>query len=178
MEVFVAIIDLQLQELRNRFDEVSMDLLVYMSSLSPIDEFKSFDKEKIVALAQLYQSEFRSVDLLRLGDQLDMKKDNTFKGLKDLKELSMEMVRSNKHKVFDLVYLLIKLVLILPVATASVERAFSAMTFVKNKLRNSMGDQLLKDCLVTYIEKDVFATVSDDDIVEHYRHIRTRREQF
>ena len=154
-----------------------------MSSLSPIDEFKSFDKEKIVALAQLYQSEFQSVDLLRLGDQLDnyihdMKKDNTFKGLKDLKELSMEMVRSKKHKVFDLVYLLIKLVLILPVATATVERAFSAMTFVKNKLRNSMGDQLLNDCLVTYIEKDVFATVSDDDIVEHYRHIRTRREQF
>ncbi|XP_023737843.1 uncharacterized protein LOC111885848 [Lactuca sativa] len=88
--VFVAIIDLQLQELKNRFDEVSMDLLVYMASLSPIDDFKSFDKEKIITLAKLYPSEFSSVELVRLGDQLDkyiynMKKDDIFQGLKDLK---------------------------------------------------------------------------------------------
>jgi len=46
------------------------------------------------------------------------------------------------------------LVLLLPVATASVERAFSAMNFVKNK--NNMEDQYLNDCLVTFIEKDFF----------------------
>ncbi|XP_023736054.1 uncharacterized protein LOC111883960 [Lactuca sativa] len=181
VEVFVAIIDLQLQELKNRFDEVSMDLLVNMATLSPVDDFKSFDKEKVIALAKLYPSEFSSVELVRLGDQLenyiyDMKKDDRFQGLKDLKELSKEMVRSNKDKVFDHVYLLIKLVLILPVATTSVERAFSAMTFVKNKLRKSIGDQLLNDCLVTYIEKDVFSKVSDEVIVTHDQNISNRRQ--
>jgi hypothetical protein len=38
------------------------------------------------------------------------------------------------------------------VATASVERAFSTMNFVKNRLRNRMNDSLLDDCLVTFIE--------------------------
>ena len=47
--------------------------------------------------------------------------------------------------------------LLLPVAIASVGKAFSAMKFVKNKLRNNMGmgDQYLNNFLVT-IEKEFF----------------------
>ncbi|XP_058005418.1 uncharacterized protein LOC131181388 [Hevea brasiliensis] len=43
------------------------------------------------------------------------------------------------------------------VATATVERAFSAMNIIKSSLRNRMGDELLNDCLVAYIERDLFA---------------------
>ncbi|GKE80422.1 zinc finger MYM-type protein 1-like protein, partial [Tanacetum coccineum] len=82
----------------------------------------------------------------------DMRNDEIFISLKDVGELSLKLVELKKHTTYDLVYLLIKLVLILPVATTSVERTFSAMTYVKNKLRNSIGDQFLNDCLVTYIE--------------------------
>ena len=57
------------------------------------------------------------------------------------------------------------------------ERTFSAMTYVKNKLRNSIGDQFLNDCLVTYIEKDVFSQVNDDDIMNHFQRMRPRRGQ-
>ena len=60
------------------------------------------------------------------------------------------------------------LVLLLPVATASVERAFSAMNFVKNK--NNMEDQYLNDCLVTFIEKDFFSLhVTDEDIISPFQ---------
>ncbi|PIA62155.1 hypothetical protein AQUCO_00200274v1 [Aquilegia coerulea] len=52
-----------------------------------------------------------------------------------------EMIETRKNIVYPLVYLLIILALTLPVATASVERAFSAMNIVKNQLRNRMGDQ-------------------------------------
>jgi hypothetical protein len=47
--------------------------------------------------------------------------------------------------MYPYVYKLLKLVLVLPVATASVEKVFSAMNYVKNKLRNRMKDQLLND---------------------------------
>ena len=53
-----------------------------------------------------------------------------------------------------MVYNLLKL--LLPVAMASVESVFSALTFVKTKLRNKIGDSLLDDCLVTFIERDIF----------------------
>ena len=62
---------------------------------------------------------------------------------------------TRKYKTYPLVYLLVKLALTLPVATATVERSFSAMKYIKNELRNRMGDQLMNDCLVVYIEKDV-----------------------
>jgi hypothetical protein len=73
------------------------------------------------------------------------------------------------------VYLLLKLVLLLPVATANVERAFSAMSFVKSKLRNKMGDSLLDDCLVTYIERDTFSKVDEEDVIETFMAMTRRR---
>ena len=78
--------------------------------------------------------------------------------------------------LYLLVFLLIKLILMLPVATASVERVFSGMTFVKNKLRNRRGDQSLNDCLVTFIEKDIFLQVSDDAVVKRFGEMKTRRK--
>ena len=60
------------------------------------------------------------------------------------------------------------LVLILPVATTNIERAFSTMSIVKSKLRNKMGDSLLDDGLVTYIQRDAFAEVNEDDIIDTF----------
>ena len=59
---------------------------------------------------------------------------------------------------YHVVYNLLKLVLILPVATASVERVFSTMNYVKNKQRNKIGDKYLNNCLVIFIERDFFSS--------------------
>ena len=85
------------------------------------------------------------------------------------------LVATKKHVLYGLVYLLIKLILILPVATASVERVFSAMNLVKSKLRTTMSDDRLNDCLVTFIERDVFIKVSEDDIVDALKKKQKRR---
>ncbi|XP_021724324.1 zinc finger MYM-type protein 1-like [Chenopodium quinoa] len=178
--IFLRVIDLLLQELDDRFNERNMEILMCMACLSPKDNFSSFDKDKVLKLASFYPEEFSSFDLMTLECQLDifmenMLNDERFQGLNDLNSLSMMLVKTNKHKTFPLIHLLIKLMLILPVATASVERVFSAMTCVKNKLRNSMGDQLMNDCLVTFIEKDVFLRVSDEKVVERFQNMKTRR---
>ena len=74
-----------------------------------------------------------------------------------------------------MIYLLLKLVLLLPIATTSVERVFSALTLVKLKLRNKLGDNLLDDCLVTFFERDIFDEVDEDDIIEIFMALRNRR---
>ena len=178
--IFLEVIDLHLQEIDNRFNEKNMELLTCMASLSPRGNFSSFDKERILKLASLYPEEFSCYDLTALDLQLDvfldsMQNDERFHDLQDINSLSMMLVKTRKHETFPLIHLLIKLMLILPVATASVERVFSAMTFVKNKLRNSMGDQLVNDCLVTYIEKEVFLQVSDEKIIDRFKNMKTRR---
>ena len=169
-----------IQELDNRFDEVNMELLICMAAFNPSNSFASYDAQKIMRLAQFYPNDISSVELIRLEFQLetfidDMRKDDRFKCVNHLGELSTMLVETKKHLVYDLVYLLLKLILILPVATTSVERIFSSMSFVKNKLRNSMGDKLLNHCLVTFIEREMFSKVSEDEIVETFMAMRERR---
>ena len=50
------------------------------------------------------------------------------------------MVEMKKDVSFPLVYSLVTLVLILPITTTVVERAFSALNIIKNRLRNRIGD--------------------------------------
>ncbi|XP_042006643.1 uncharacterized protein LOC121755407 [Salvia splendens] len=47
VDVFMKVIDLLLQELDNRFDEVNMELIRCMACFYPKDNFSSFDKEKV-----------------------------------------------------------------------------------------------------------------------------------
>jgi hypothetical protein len=179
-EVYIGVIDKISQGLDSRFDEVNMELLTYMAALNPADSFASFDANKVHRLAEFYPNEFSSSDLLRLDLQLetfidDMRKDELFKGINNLVDLSVKLVETKRDKVYHWVYLLIKLVLLLPVATASVERIFSAMTFIKNKLRNKMGDSLLDHCLMTFIERDIFLKLSEEEIINTFMAIKRRR---
>ena len=97
-----------------------------------------------------------------------MRQDDSFKGLDNIVDLPVKLVETKRYKVYDMVYELLKLVLLLPVATASVERVFSVMVLVKTKLRNKMRDSLLDDCLVTFIERDIFFKVDEDDIIKTF----------
>jgi hypothetical protein len=77
-----------------------------------------------------------------------------------------------------MVYRLLKLVLTLPVSTATTERAFSAMKIVKTRLRNKMGDAYLRDYLVVYIERDIAVRISSDDIIKAFDRVCTRKANF
>jgi hypothetical protein len=61
------------------------------------------------------------------------------------------------------------------VAMASAERVFSAMVFMKTKLRNKMGDSLLDDCLFIFIERNIFFEVDKDNIIKTFMSLRKRR---
>uniref|UniRef100_A0A2C9U323 DUF4371 domain-containing protein n=1 Tax=Manihot esculenta TaxID=3983 RepID=A0A2C9U323_MANES len=71
---------------------------------------------------------------------------------------------------------LIELAKLHPFATATVERAFSAMHIIKNRLCNKMRDDLFNDYLITYIERDVFINVDNKDIINKFQAIKNRRE--
>jgi hypothetical protein len=65
-----------------------------------------------------------------------------------------------------MVYLLLKLILVLPVTIVSVERVFSALVTLKTKSRNKLGDGILDNCLVIFIERDIFFQVDENNIME------------
>ena len=87
------------------------------------------------------------------------------------------MVEMKKNVSYPSVYSLLTLTLILLVATATVKRIFSAMNIIKNWLRNQIGDQWMNDCLVTYIEKDIFKTIKCEEIMQRFQNMKNHWEQ-
>ncbi|KAI5335555.1 hypothetical protein L3X38_025688 [Prunus dulcis] len=182
VDIFIQIIEWQLAELNRRFSEVNTELLLCLTCLSPDDSFIAFDKQKLLRFAEFYPQDFNSRDLLALEDQLEiyithMRTMTDFSQLKGIGSLARKMVEKGLHRTYNYVYLLLRLALTLPVATASVERAFSAMNIVKGPLRNRMGDQWLSDSLLVYIEKDVFACIDNETIMLRFQNMKTRRGQ-
>ena len=51
------------------------------------------------------------------------------------------------------------------------------MKYIKNELRNRMGDQWMNDCLVVYIEKDVVCNIDNETIMQRFQNMKTRRRQ-
>ncbi|XP_068317230.1 uncharacterized protein [Pyrus communis] len=140
VDLFIDVIDKQLQELNSCFNETN----------------------------------FSDMELTLLEDELksyifDMRLHNEFSVLKGINSLAQKLVETKKDRQYPLVYLLVKLVLILPVATASIERAFSMMKIVKNPHRNRMGDQWLNDSLVVYIKKEVYDSINNDVVIRRFQ---------
>ena len=150
-----------------------------MASFNPKNSFAAFNLESLLKLAEFYPEDFDSSKLMDLGHELriyidNVRADQRFANLDGIADLSKKLVDTKKHLAFPLVYQLLKLVLILPVATASVERCFSAMNIVKSVLRNKMGDQFMSDCLICYVEKDIFATITNDAVIDLFKKMGDR----
>ena len=92
-----------------------------------------------------------------------------FSAFRGIRQLVEKMVEMKKNVSYPLVYSLVTLTLILLIATATVERAFSVMNIIKNRFRNQIGDQWMNDCLVTYIEKDIFKTIKCEKIMQRFK---------
>lgn len=101
-----------------------------------------------------------------------MRQDDSFKNLDNIVDPSIKLVEIKRHEVFDMVYELIMLVLHLSIATLNVERVFCTMDLVKTKLRNKMRDDLLDDCVVTFIEQYIFFEVEEDDATMIFMSLR------
>ncbi|KAL8516450.1 hypothetical protein ACS0TY_014924 [Phlomoides rotata] len=92
-----------------------------------------------------------------------------------LVELCQLLTKSERSNVYVLLTRLIRLILTLPVSTATIERAFSAMKHVKTTLRNTMGDDLLGYCMMLYIERDFVKDI--DSIINEFYVLKSRRAQ-
>ena len=104
----------------------------------------------------------------------DMQSIEEFSAFGGIGQLVEKMVEMKKNVSYPSVYSLVTLALILLVATVTVERTFSTMNIIKNRLRNQIGTQWMNDCLVTYIEKDIFKTIKCEEIMQRFQNMKNR----
>lgn len=182
IDCFFAVLDLLQKELNDRFNDVNSELLSCMSALRPDNSFHHFNAEKLMNLAKLYPADFNNKDMANLEGELRLYIDNIlhdpdFANLQGISDLAKLMVDRGKHLSYPLVYRLLKLTLTLPVATATVERCFSAMKIVKNALRNKIGDKYLSHALICFVEKEMLNMIPNEVIVERFYKMKDRKDK-
>ncbi|XP_076939249.1 uncharacterized protein LOC143607849 [Bidens hawaiensis] len=128
-DYFNNVVGMEIQEFGDRFNEINTNLL---------------------------QNMLGKIDLaFQLGLYINsVRKDERFANLKGIADLARVMMETTKHISFHLVYRLLKLTLVLPIATVTVERCFSVMKTLKTNLHNRIGEYFLNACVICSVEKE------------------------
>lgn len=92
-----------------------------------------------------------------------------YRNLSSLPDLCELMVGSNAAEHFPLLFRLIKLILTLPVSTASVERVFSAVKILKTRLRTKISDEWFLHLTLIYVEKELLQGISNEVVVSKFK---------
>lgn len=85
--------------------------------------------------------------------------------MKGVSGFAKKIVQLKKYRTYPLIYMFIKLAMFLPIATVTVEKVFSIIKIIKTQLQNRLGSDFMNDCLVIYIEKNVFKTIDNENII-------------
>ncbi|XP_076884750.1 uncharacterized protein LOC143534030 [Bidens hawaiensis] len=181
-DCFNSVVDMEIQEFGDRFNEINTDLLPNKLAFNTYDSFSKFDASKLMRLCEFYPYDFNNGDKIVLASQLGLyidsvRKDERFANLKGIANLARVMAETRKHIYFHLVYRLLKLTLVLPIATATVERCFSAMKIIKTNLRNRIGEDFLNACVICSVEKEALLSVTNEAVIDRFQMMKSRRGQ-
>ncbi|KAG9458140.1 hypothetical protein H6P81_002648 [Aristolochia fimbriata] len=161
-----------------------MDLLILSTALDPQDRYKSFNINNICELVdKFYPDDFTKQEKHHLKYELQhYELDNSYQvdlqEVKTIGELCQKLVETGKATSYPRFHRLLRLLLTLPVLTATTEIAFSAMSIVKTKLRNWMEDEFLEEYLVTYTEKEIAEKIDKNFIIDDFNDMKERRALF
>ncbi|GJY83678.1 zinc finger MYM-type protein 1-like protein [Tanacetum coccineum] len=178
VDVFIVAIDSQLQELNNRFNESVSELLRLSVTLDPKKSFNADDICKLVT--KYYPLDFTEQERIELRLELQhfkLDSDPKLKNVSSLSALCRGLQETEKSEMYPLIDRLIRLILTLPVSTATSERAFSKMKLVKTRLRSTMSDDFLKSSMILSIEREIVSTLCNEKIIDDFYSKSQRRVQ-
>ncbi|GKB20328.1 zinc finger MYM-type protein 1-like protein [Tanacetum coccineum] len=178
VDVFIVAIDSQLQELNNRFNESVSELLRLSVTLDPRKSFNADDIGKLVT--KYYPLDFTEQERIEFKLELqhyELDNDPRLKNISSLSELCRGLQITEKSEMYPLIDRLVRLILTLPVSTATSERAFSKMKLVKTRLRSTMSDDFLKSSMILSIEREIVGTLCTEKIIDDFYSKSQRRVQ-
>ena len=86
----------------------------------------------------------------------------------------MFLIDTERTDTYPIIKLIV-LVLVLPITSASGERAFSAMKIIKTRLRSKMSQDFLQSLMLVGIEKELADSISNNQIIDRYHAVGPRR---
>ncbi|XP_035842123.1 zinc finger MYM-type protein 1-like [Helianthus annuus] len=109
VDIFNEVLDMQIQELGNRFSEVTTSLIKNMSGLNPSNGLSKFDPSKILAFAKMYPDDFTTQEIGSLLGDIEsfrhtISDDDNFEDLNGISDLARVMVETGTHSSCPTVY--------------------------------------------------------------------------
>ena len=98
--------------------------------------------------------------------------------INDVKELLQYLIENNLKEIYPNIYVVIRILLIVPVSIASAERSFSKLKLIKSYLRSTMGQEKLSALVVLSIEADIASKVDYELLIEEFRKVKSRKFMF
>ncbi len=96
--------------------------------------------------------------------------------IKDVKQLLSYITENSLKEIYPNIYIVIRILLTIPVSTASAERSFSKL--IKNYLRNTMSQERLSALAVLSIESDLASRLNYDTIIKEFSNVESRKFLF
>ena len=101
-----------------------------------------------------------------LYEELQILKSTSLENINDAKQLIQSILENNFHEIYLNLYITIRIMLTIPVSTASAERSFSKLKLIKTYLRRTMSQESLSALSVLSIEAEIAAGVIYDTILK------------
>ena len=157
---FFEVVDNLIADFDRRFNKEYMSIVDASKCLHPYDSFESFDKKDLHDLYNHFAVDFpgHNDEKLLLTEHIHYQKrlKSVFSKV-ELEKMTFADITVWVHEqnTFPLLSKLLKLVIVIPSTTATCERNFSGLSFIKNNLRNKLGDDYLDDLMLGFLEKDL-----------------------
>ncbi|KAL4721540.1 hypothetical protein ACJJTC_001076 [Scirpophaga incertulas] len=181
-DFFYAMIDSIIINMELKFTSFKQHLEDF-GFLYNLSELKNMPQEQILK----HCNDLHNV--LRVGESSDFQPFELYEELntmipnlpifiKDVKQLLSYITENSLKEIYPNIYIVIRILLTIPVSTASAERSFSKLKLIKNYLRNTMSQERLSALAVLSIESDLASRLNYDTIIKEFSKIKSRKFLF
>lgn len=167
--VFVPFADQLIQELNSRFSQMSMTAIKSLRLLPSYIVRSSISNEFVNELKECFQTDLPDPGTF---DQEILRWVSKWKNSDASPQSLSDTFSATNPLLYPNIYCILHILLVAPVTSASVERANSSLSYIKNEFRSTMTQDRLNNLILLYVHKDI--KLDYDEVVDKFaiRHPR------
>ena len=110
-----------------------------------------------------------------LYEELQLLVPNLPNSIRDANQMIQYIITNELEDTYPNVYISIRIMLTMPISTASAEISFSKLKMIKNYIRNNMKQDRLSGLAILSIEADLAAKIDYKSLLEDSSKAKSRR---
>jgi hypothetical protein len=181
VNIFYRVLDIIINQLKSRFLPMN-EIVSNFSVLQPATLQNLNDTDllkKALEFVEIYKKDIsesfaREILSFRSTFRDEIEKSSCIRELADLLIIKNHFMSCSFPEVCTALMLFVTI----PVTTASAERSFSKLKLIKTYLRNSMGQDRLRNLAILSIENSMARSLNFDDVIDTFAEQKARKKEF